>query len=104
MTDPLPTIPSLVLLLGLAGSAMSAETHASEHMTTLHGHKLYYESYGRAQSDKPTLVLVHGWASSTWAWHRQLPALSGLGRVLVVDLLLGGKGASRITLALDPLF
>ncbi len=91
MTDPLPTIPSLLLLLGLAGSPISAETHASEHTTTLDGHKLYYESYGRSQSDKPTLVLVHGWASSTWAWHRQLPALSELGRVLVVDLPGHGK-------------
>lgn len=67
------------------GSPDVTEPAGPQRTTTLDGHTLYYESYGGADTGR-TLVLVHGWASSTWTWHRQLPGLRELGRVLLVDL------------------
>jgi len=96
------TIPSCLILLVLAcddgehsapGTQEVTEPAGPERSTTLHGHNIHYESYGEAQRGQPTLVLVHGWASSTWTWHRQLPGLLELGRVLVVDLPGHGKSA-----------
>ncbi len=96
------TIPSCLILLVLAcddgehsapGTQEVTEPAGPERSTTLHGHDIHYESYGEAQRGQPTLVLVHGWASSTWTWHRQLPGLLELGRVLVVDLPGHGKSA-----------
>lgn len=77
-------------------SANSAQanpaTVGSPRTTTLNGREIYYESHGDARG-RPALVLVHGWASSTWAWHRQLPGLASLGRVLVLDLPGHGRSA-----------
>ena len=74
------------------GAQASPETVGSARTTTLNGREIYYESHGNAR-DRPALVLVHGWASSTWAWHRQLPGLASLGRVLVLDLPGHGRSA-----------
>jgi len=52
------------------------------------GIDLYYESWGSG----PPIVLVHGFASSTFCWRRVVPELAQNHRVLAVDL--PGYGAS----------
>ena len=50
-----------------------------------------YHDVGAGQR---ALVLVHGWASTTAAWKKQLPGLGRLGRVLAVNL--PGHGRSTV--------
>lgn len=78
-------------------SRADAEPSGSARTTTLNDREIHYESHGEMRDDRPALVLVHGWASSTWAWHRQLPGLASLGRVLALDL--PGHGRSAETAA-----
>lgn len=57
------------------GAQATPETVGSARTTTVNGREIHYESHGEMRDDRPALVLVHGWASSTWAWHRQLPVM-----------------------------
>ncbi|MFD1736464.1 alpha/beta fold hydrolase [Bacillus salitolerans] len=65
------------------------ETHFT---TTLKGIDLHYEVYHhRANQQKPTFVLIHGFLSSTFSYRRLIPLLAKEYRVVAVDLPPFGK-------------
>jgi pimeloyl-ACP methyl ester carboxylesterase len=75
------TIP----LLGL----MSGAPRATEEFANLHGHRVYYRSFG---CGKTAMVFLSGWGCDTSLWRNQVPALLPHSRVLLVDL--PGHGGS----------
>ncbi len=89
--------PRLALPLLLAATACAAapappvveDDAPRERFAPWEGTRVHYLDAGAGAE---ALVLVHGWAGSTAAWSRQLPALSGRARTLAVDL--PGHGAS----------
>lgn len=89
---------SLLLLLTTCRSI--GETDVTEEATAarsverfalLDGHRIHYLDAGGTSDE--AIVLIHGWASSTEAWHHQFPALAARSRVLNVDLI--GHGRSE---------
>ncbi|TFY64338.1 hypothetical protein EVG20_g5975 [Dentipellis fragilis] len=57
----------------------------------------YYAS--PAQGDKPTLLFVHGFPSSSWDWHNQVAFFKPKGFGLIVPDMLGYAGTAKPT---DP--
>jgi pimeloyl-ACP methyl ester carboxylesterase len=61
-------------------------------------------AYLRSGSGRPTIVLLHGWPESSWAWRKVIPYLSGYD-VIAFDLpgvgrsALSGTGYDKRTLA-----
>ncbi|GAA1654725.1 alpha/beta hydrolase [Nonomuraea maheshkhaliensis] len=58
------------------------------------GVRLFYTDDGRAEDDRPPLLLVHGWGADShqWSWH--IDALAAHHRVIAVDLR--GHGYSSV--------
>ena len=46
----------------------------------------YLDHAATGEGGDHALLLVHGWASTSWTWTRQIPGLTEAGRVLIVDL------------------
>lgn len=62
-------------------------THSeNSHFVEIDGATVHYQEFGAASS--PTLILIHGYTSSTYVWHAVAPAFAEQGfRVVAVDLL-----------------
>ncbi|UFP93773.1 alpha/beta fold hydrolase [Gloeobacter morelensis] len=56
------------------------------------GYPVAYTSAGEPHSDRPPLVLIHGFGASLGHWHRNLPVLAQEHPVFALDLV--GFGAS----------
>jgi pimeloyl-ACP methyl ester carboxylesterase len=50
-----------------------------------HGHDIALYEGGRA--DRPTMLLIHGFPTAAWDWHRLWPALADSYRLLAPDLI-----------------
>lgn len=62
---------------------VSWEEHvASGRRAVVNGIEAFYVDRGEGEA----VVLVHGWASSSFSWRRNVPALSGRFRVIAPDL------------------
>lgn len=57
----------------------------------INGLNVHYTQEGDWQSDKDTLLLIHGLGASTNDWEYQIPALTQYAKVLCVDLRGHGK-------------
>lgn len=65
------------------------------------GHTYAYIHHSPSTTNKPTLLLLHGFPSTSYDWRHQIPYLKNLGYgVLVPDLL--GYGSSSKPLAVEP--
>lgn len=65
------------------------------------GHTYAYIHHPPSTSNKPTLLLLHGFPSTSYDWRHQIPYLKSLGYgVLVPDLL--GYGLSSKPFAVEP--
>lgn len=73
-----------------AKPAWPAKTHYK--YQEINGHKMFYREAGEKRSDKPTIVLMHGWPSSSHYFRELIPLLSGKYRVIAPDNL--GSGYS----------
>lgn len=57
------------------------------------GHEIYYVRAGEARSDRPPLLLVHGFGASTDHWRKNIQGLKGEFEVWAIDLLGFGRSA-----------
>lgn len=57
------------------------------------GHSIYYVTAGRKHSDRPPLLLVHGFGASTDHWHKNIAELQEDFEVWAIDLLGFGRSA-----------
>ncbi|MBW4536854.1 MAG: alpha/beta fold hydrolase [Pleurocapsa minor HA4230-MV1] len=57
------------------------------------GNSIYYVSGGEAQSNKPPLLLVHGFGASTDHWRKNIIQLQSQFQVWAIDLLGFGRSA-----------
>ncbi len=87
---------SVLTCRGADGSGSEDSSGAADplalttHEASFQGGTVVYESVGSGTDT--ALILVHGWASTSDAWARQLPSLGALGRILAVNL--PGHGGS----------
>ena len=73
---------------------VSDKVHHSEHshFAEVDGATVHYQEFGEASN--PTLLLIHGYTASTFAWHSVAPRFASEGfHVVVVDLLGFGYSA-----------
>ena len=71
---------------------------AGGHFVRLDDVELFYRSSAERDTDLPWLVCFHGFPTSSWDWHRLLPALEKTHRVLIFDFPgygLSGKPVDR---------
>jgi soluble epoxide hydrolase/lipid-phosphate phosphatase len=64
-----------------------------DHITT-RGIKYHY-FFSSAQEGRPTLLLVHGFPSSSYDWHNQVSYFQSFGYGLVVPDMLGYGGTDK---------
>lgn len=57
------------------------------------GHRIHYVKVGEAHSDRPPLLLIHGFGASTDHWRKNLEGLKADFEVWAVDLLGFGRSA-----------
>jgi pimeloyl-ACP methyl ester carboxylesterase len=57
------------------------------------GHAIYYVKVGEAHSDRPPLLLVHGFGASTDHWRKNIAGLQTDFEVWAIDLLGFGRSA-----------
>jgi pimeloyl-ACP methyl ester carboxylesterase len=57
------------------------------------GHEIYYVKAGEARSDRPPLLLVHGFGASTDHWRKNIQGLKSEFEVWAIDLLGFGRSA-----------
>jgi pimeloyl-ACP methyl ester carboxylesterase len=57
------------------------------------GHSIYYVTAGRKHSDRPPLLLVHGFGASTDHWRKNIAELQEDFEVWAIDLLGFGRSA-----------
>lgn len=57
------------------------------------GHNVYYVQAGAAQTQRPPLLLVHGFGASTDHWRKNITELSADFQVFAIDLLGFGRSA-----------
>jgi len=72
---------------GLASRRLRA-WHEAGREHRFRGHRLYYRTGGAGRA----LLLLHGYPTASWGWHRMWDALCARYRVITVDLL--GSGFS----------
>lgn len=60
----------------------------------VNGQLLHYKLYGEGE---PVFLLLHGFASNTYTWHKVVPALAEQGRVIVYDRIGFGLSARPLT-------
>jgi len=61
---------------------------SGDRIAHVEGHALRYRSYpAKPAADRPTLILLHGFAGSLHAWDRVAPGLSAVANVVAVDLM-----------------
>ncbi len=88
------------------GSALPAQSEDEEvdwtqfvQRTTLDGRRLHYVLHPQRDVEAtaahgPAIVLVPGWASNSWAWHKQSLTLSDIG-LPVISFAPPGSGSSQ---------
>lgn len=60
----------------------------NSHFTEVDGATIHYQEFGAANGNRPTLVLLHGYTSSTYVWRTVAPAFAEKDfHVVAVDLL-----------------
>ncbi|MFC4323449.1 alpha/beta fold hydrolase [Litchfieldia salsa] len=69
---------------------------ATEQTMTISGINIHYEYY-KNSSDKPTLVLIHGFLSSTFSFRRLIPLLADHFSVIAIDFPPFGKSGKSKT-------
>ncbi len=70
----------------------------NSHFVEVDGATIHYQEFGEASN--PTLILIHGYTASAYAWHLAAPLFAGENfRVVAVDLL--GFGYSDKPAAFD---
>ena len=57
------------------------------------GHNVYYVQAGESQTQRPPLLLVHGFGASTDHWRKNITELGADFQVFVIDLLGFGRSA-----------
>ncbi len=57
---------------------------AGDYLDTPDGHRVFYRD---SQGDLPALVLLHGFPTASWDWHKLWPALTMRYRVVAPDFL-----------------
>ncbi len=86
----------LIAYLGCIGYAYwpyperprAALLEAGDRIVRVGGHALRYRAYpDRLVPERPTLVLLHGFAGSLHAWDRVAPGLAEFANVVAVDLM-----------------
>ncbi|KXH39089.1 hypothetical protein CSAL01_13668 [Colletotrichum salicis] len=59
------------------------------------GHKYAYVHHAPSNPSKPTLLLLHGFPSTSYDWRHQIPFLTSLGYGVIVPDLLGYGSSSK---------
>src|SRR5262245_11765447 len=88
------TLPSILLtfasafLIGSIGAQPLSHSAnpipgVKAHFAQWDTNKLYYLTAGEGAK---TLVLIHGWSGNSGFWREQIPALTNLARLILVDL------------------
>ncbi len=71
-------------MVGVRDMIVEKNTHFT---ITIQGVKIHYEEYHQdASKHKPTIVLIHGFLSSTFSFRRLIPLLAKEYRVIALDL------------------
>ncbi|WP_313803010.1 alpha/beta hydrolase [Cytobacillus sp.] len=68
----------------------------NNHLVSLNGNEIYYESYLNTHSKK-TVVLLHGFLSSTFSFRHLIPLLKNEYNVISIDLPPFGKSGKSTT-------
>ena len=64
------------------------------HFSELGGHRIF--SVDNGELDKPAILLIHGFPTSSWDWAPLWPALSESHRLVAMDLLGFGYSAKPL--------
>ena len=85
----------IAVLFGHNAVAQKAVWPAKTHYKTqeVNGHKMFYREAGKRSNKKPTIVLLHGWASSSHYFREIIPLLSGRYHIIAPDNLGSGYSA-----------
>ena len=76
----------------IAGSPHNAASSAGA-TWTWQGHSIYYVKAGESRSDRPPLLLIHGFGASTDHWRKNIQGLKDEFEVWAIDLLGFGRSA-----------
>lgn len=80
-----------VLLILLMATCLKAQMPVAKYHSVGNTKLCYYE-----QGEGETIVLLHGWPQTSYAWRKVIPELSKTNRVIAVDLPgLGNSGVSE---------
>jgi pimeloyl-ACP methyl ester carboxylesterase len=80
---------NLKILVGVKDMTVLSNSHFT---ITIQGLNIHYEMYhDDASKHKPTIVLIHGYLSSTFSFRRLIPLLAKEYRVIALDLPPFGK-------------
>ncbi|WP_456277857.1 alpha/beta fold hydrolase [Bacillus sp. AK128] len=67
-------------------------SHENKHITNrIDGTNIYYETYSSPSTEQPTIVLIHGFLSSTFSFRRLIPLLTRDYNVIAIDFPPFGK-------------
>jgi pimeloyl-ACP methyl ester carboxylesterase len=76
-------VPLIVPVPPLRGTVPPEElADADSRFIDVHGLRMHYKVQGQGE---PALVLLHGFAASTFSWRAVMPQLSGLGTTVAFD-------------------
>lgn len=66
--------------------ADTLETRAQSHLIDLPGGRFHYLTWGAEQTERPSMLLLHGITSDALSWVRVGPTLAGRYRVYALDM------------------
>lgn len=66
--------------------ADTLETRAQSHLIDLPGGRFHYLTWGAEQTERPSILLLHGITSDALSWVRVAPALADRYRVYALDM------------------
>lgn len=69
---------------------------ADDRFVTALGHSLRYRRYGSTGTDRPQLILLHGFANSLQSWRELAPLLADCCDVVAIDMLGFGLSAKPV--------
>ena len=107
---------NLIVSIFIIWGAMAMHVHAEKAVwpakthykyQEVNGHTMFYREAGEQSSGKPTILLLHGWPSSSHYFRELIPLLSGRFHVIAPDNLGSGYSdkpdATKLTYTFDLL-
>lgn len=86
-------ISNLIFLCNMQTSIASSTKPIPGQYWKWRGHNVYYVQAGESQTQRPPLLLVHGFGASTDHWRKNITELGADFQVFAIDLLGFGRSA-----------